>query len=681
MIFKKAVSLIFMCFILLGSINFSFAQISENDWGNTEVTSTDVGSGYWSNTNYNCGSCNNGGGVYDTPTSNEWGGGYYEAPNNINSNTSWNYTEDNTNTYFTTGYDNYTNNYNSNYVSAYWGVPATPAPVSAPIRYNPAPTYNSNLGSNPGASYTATNWNSYVRNTPAINSAPVRYNPAPVYTQPKNTGSVTYTPTNWNSYVVNTNTTNNTGQRYVSTQTYQCQQYYASINGQCVQTQKACLDGSIISIASTCFKMCDGVNGKVPETQTCPSQTLTQTCWDGSTISINQSCPAQMKTCLDGRVIKLSSVCNKVCKNGVSVSELSQCPTQTQKCLSGLVIGMSETCNKTCPNGSVVAETRSCEASVYVAINKTTTLAASEVKTTSARCNGLSTNNTNSDSVGYFEYGTTADLGNKTNQANIGSQNTTTFSNVITGLASNTTYYCRAVTINNAGTKKGEIISFKTKSNETKYVSSLFTNKTEIKKTVVCKDVIGNTADIKEGEKLVQIEVTNVGDVVVNSKITYKVSYKNNSDINLTKAYIKVGIPAEYEYIGKSGKVDGSDITLDIGTIMAGEQKEKTFEFEVKDNIIAGTSVVTSAYVYYEMLDEEGKTISDDNSTYSVTTVVEKETKSTEAISQTGSVWYVSLFKWLAIILLFAVLVLLGKNIHTGVLHRRHKERELSAHH
>ncbi|EKD24237.1 MAG: hypothetical protein ACD_81C00073G0002 [uncultured bacterium] len=90
------------------------------------------------------------------------------------------------------------------------------------------------------------------------------------------------------------------------------------------------------------------------------------------------------------------------------------------------------------------------------------TNAANSVTTNSATFNG-SVNPNNSYANAWFEYGMTQSLGYTTGYQAIGSSNyATTLTGSVTSLASNTTYYYRAVAQNSYGTTYGNTLSFTT---------------------------------------------------------------------------------------------------------------------------------------------------------------------------------------------------------------------------
>jgi tetrahydromethanopterin S-methyltransferase subunit F len=99
----------------------------------------------------------------------------------------------------------------------------------------------------------------------------------------------------------------------------------------------------------------------------------------------------------------------------------------------------------------------------------------------------------------------------------------------------------------------------------------------------------------------------------------------------------------------------------------------------VKDNVKAGTSILTSVYSYYEMLDENGKKVSDESGSYDIFTVSDKSftsslfgnNNSSAATSTTGYTGGVIgfIFKWIIIFLLVALLFLTGRFLYKAIRH------------
>jgi uncharacterized repeat protein (TIGR01451 family) len=486
---------------------------------------------------------------------------------------------------------------------------------------------------------------------------------------------------------------------------------YTCWNGQVVQTSSQCPVQN-----QTC------PNGSViPVSSQCPA--ATQTCWNGSTIPAVQSCPTQTKVCLSGSVVNINAQCTKSCPNGAIINESQTCPAQTKICRDGRVVGMSSECTRSCPDGSSVNEVYNCPAIIRKDHSIITT-AVTQVNQNSARCNGISVIERGLNSVGYFEYGTSPSLtGNSlTNSGNIGANPSVSFANTINGLKPDTTYYCRAVMNNVDGTYKGQIVSFRTLAEEVKYVapvqeriqeirtivkketvttttntnntasSKLTIAKNTVKKvvtkpSVTCKDSSGNTSELGLDDKFVKINLEKLtSQVSAGKEVKYNLSYKNTSNLNLENGVVKITIPAEMEYVSsKMGEYDKNTNTLliDLGNIKAGEQDAFDIVLKVKEGVQIGKTLVVSSLVSYEMLDENGKSISDENTTYDISTVSEytkdqsvvadKKNQAKEDVGFFGG-W---LFKTLVSIILFIILFILGKNIYNKIRERRYQNMVL----
>lgn len=570
----------------------------------------------------------------------------------------------------------------SSYVTTNWNRPA-----SAPQVYIQQPQMVIQ-NSNQDTTYRATNWNTPV-------SPSQTYTQQPQMVINSGGGGSAYTMTNWNTPV-------SAGQYYTNNQVYaqQCATNYTLQNGTCVQTQKQCQNGTTVSVASTCYKTCPNVPGQIPESQPCPNQT--QVCANGSIIQTSQTCPAETKTCSNGSVVGKYDKCTRVCPGGAIVGEMEYCPQNTKTCLSGKVISSSESCTRLCPNGQTVLETQSCQS--YVEDN-VYTLRTTEASSNSCRCNATSYISSGKTSLGYFEYGSSKSLGSKTvesriSQSGFGGVSTGDFSSKLTSLSSDAVYYCRAVLVNDTGTYKGDIASCNTLSSDTKKVtltskinstkvkstsSSKTSTKTKTSSGVICKDSNGNSQSITDTDNIMKIEINKYGDLTPGQIVEYRVAYKNDSKLRLENVSVKISLPNQLEYLGNSKDIKNDEVVSDIGEVEAGESGVKIFKFKVKDSVLPGSAIAISSSVYYEMYDESGNVVTDENSASDVSSILQKpSTQNTgdNIQSSNGQVetWGSLLLKWLLIIILFAALVFLGRYIWRQVQTKRAARIVLNTH-
>ncbi|MDQ5957241.1 MAG: Ig-like protein [Patescibacteria group bacterium] len=647
----KALKTIFIVLLSLISFSlFSYSQIPEDSF--PIVTEQDINSGSWNTDYQDCSSC-----VYqETPNTQVYpddyiinsvsmetcGDGSYVTRGSCFWCQTLGYTtaagscpasqpQTANQTIYTVGYQNYGTSVGQTIGTSYVYLPSAPTyrmtnwnnggysvgQIYAPTVQQPV------VNTVQTAPYRMTNWNNGGSSVGQVY--------APTVQQPvvNTVQAETYKMTNWN------NGGSSVGQVYAKT----CSQYYALQNGQCIQTQKLCQDGSVVNINDTCYKTCQNTPNKIPENQTCPNQT--QVCWNGSVISVSQTCPTQTKTCQNGNVIPYN-----------------------------------QNCTKTCPNGTVVGEDQICS---NTWTHSVMTTQPTQVTANSCRFNAVAAIAGRVNTIGYFEYGETRALGLSTNQANIGNTNSINYSNDVRTLKENTLYYYRAVITNSNGTYRGDIESCRTFKTTTKtatpVVNKISNTKTIKKPVIVCQDISGNSSELSTGEKFVSIDITKKGNLSPGEEVEYIVSYKNTSSLNLENAKITVSVPKEMQYMGTDGRVEGGNVILDLNKIASKEQEVKVFVFKVDKNAAIGSSIITSAQVYYEMYDTDDNLISDENSNYNVSTisVLISDTDSTSGINT--ETWYSLLFKWILIILLFVLLVYLAKTIYKQITTRKHARR------
>ncbi len=493
-----------------------------------------------------------------------------------------------------------------------------------------------------------------------------------------------------------------------ATQTY----VYTCWNGQVVQTSSQCPVQN-----QTCS---NGQN--IPVTQTCPA--ATQTCWNGSVVSASQACPAQTKTCQNGQVVQLSQTCTKNCPSGAVINENQTCPATTKTCRDGRIVSISSECLRSCPDGSSINENYTCPAIIRKDHSVMTTVA-TQITQNSGRCNGVSVIERGINSTGYFEYSDNPSFANPkiTNSGNIGSNNSVSYANTINALKPDTTYYCRAVMTNTDGTYKGQIVNFRTLAEEVKYIppvqerireirttvtkeivttksvaASKVSNtqnsvkkvvtKTPAKTTVTCKDSSGNTNELGLDDKFVKLDFQRLtNQVSAGKEVKYNLNYTNTSNINLENGIIKISIPKEMDYISsKMGEYDKNTntLTIDLGNIKAKESDSFDIILKVKDGIQNGKSLVVSSLITYEMLDENGARMSDENTGYDISTVSEYVKDNTISTNSTKGVDNKSfldswLFKIIVSIILLFVLFILGKNIYNRIRHKRYENNLLES--
>ena len=626
--------------------------------------------------------------TYNTPTYTQPSYNINTSTNtNTNTNTYWNYnTTTNTNTNNTCAGTNNCNT-NTNY------------------------TYNSVINNTTTGSYN----NTYVQ--------PTYTQPTPVCTN----GATNYPGCNicpsglvyTNGYCITNVVTNN------------CPTNYYWNGTSCVPQTRSCPNGQTVSVWDVC-----------------PNQT--QTCWNGTVIPVTSVCPSQYKICPNGTTVLISQQCYKTCPNGTTVPDTQACyrvcpngttVPDTQVCpiynsyptvdinINPSIVNRGEgavltwtsanatyctasngwsgnvnlqgsmnrsnlldttTYTITCYNAQGQSASDSTTVTVRQNLpssHRVVTTAVTQITKTSARCNGVGIISNGVYSNGWFEYGETRDLGRVTNSASIGNLPSSPFGNQITGLKSNTTYYCRAVMSNANGTYRGEIMSFRTTGDTITYIPVTPTNPKTPSKPIICTDDTGAKESLSDGQKLMSITLEKKsGDVVLGKDVEYRAHYLNTSKIKLTNVTIKIVLPSEMAYVLSSnrGMYDNetNTVTANLDTVGAGESGDLIVKVRVSNNAEVGRSAVISTYISYDALDSKGSPIRDENTAYIVSTIADSqdEAKNNTEVktdntktSSDRSFLPNTVLEWLAITALILVLIVLGRSIYVGIKGEAHK--------
>ena len=490
-----------------------------------------------------------------------------------------------------------------------------------------------------------------------------------------------------------------------------------NVSGQeCVPNKKYCADGAQVNFYEQCLKTCwsGTLSGqRIPENQSCPAGVINVQPNPGQTYNptpvttVNNS--NQTKTCPGGYIAKITEACPAVPNWGgdsrpaqayaTTTNVYNTNVSTTKVCRDGNTVYDYQVCTKRCLDGKLINEDYRCP--VAKANHEVITTTPTYITNSSASCNGVADIVNSANTTGYFEYGTSAQLGKTTNSGNIGYGDNIAYSNTITNLESDTKYYCRAVIVNKDGVYKGDIVSFRTSANKKVYVSTIIeevykkeiisspvkksiTKKVEQKKVeITCKDTAGNLDKLESGEKFLDMRLDNVSGYISPSEITdYRLEYKNRSSINLENVLVAVKVPEGMAYVSSTdGTENDGEIIIKVGDLKANESKIINFKLKGDKNLVSGKNIIVQANSTYDMLDENGDKISDENSVYSISTVTDKMVSINNKISkETETFWSGWLFKFLLSIILLVILFVLGRNIYKKIIHKRHADRILGHH-
>lgn len=279
------------------------------------------------------------------------------------------------------------------------------------------------------------------------------------------------------------------------------------------------------------------------------------------------------------------------------------------------------------------------------------TLPATGVGQTAALLNGVVENDDNDSTVGWFEYGTTTALGQRTSSRNIGSGSRINMSETVTGLAANTTYYFRAAARADGNTSYGDTLFFRTSAIPTAPAPTT---------PVVTTPGAGQS-------QFVFLKIENrFENVFVGDAVNYTVTYRNISARTLNQVVVEVAFPKEVKFVrAAQGEYDSQRHTLVItlGTLAPGQQGTIAIDGKVLSSARSKDFLLTNAVMKYT---NPITTAQEQVIAYVINKVTE-ETNALGAASIFGDGGFLpsTLLGWLLLILVIGALVYFGRKLYT----------------
>lgn len=278
------------------------------------------------------------------------------------------------------------------------------------------------------------------------------------------------------------------------------------------------------------------------------------------------------------------------------------------------------------------------------------TTSPNSITQSSARLNGVVANNDAGDLTGWFDWGSTMSLGNKTPDIFLGSTDSVNYFNTIIGLSSNTTYYFRAVAENEDGSLNyGEILSFRT-----------------LASSVAPQPPVVVVSGTGTGSPFVMLEITtNDETAYVGEPVDFTVTYKNISGKTLENTVLEVSLPDEIDFIDTTeGEYSVSDhsIILELGDLEINEEDEFFIDGEVIRKAIPRDLLVTDAVMAFE---NPSNGATEDATAYALITVRDRSNLVGLALFGDGF-WPDTLIEWLLLIIIILALVYLARRLYEG---------------
>ncbi|MDQ5952925.1 MAG: hypothetical protein QG551_153 [Patescibacteria group bacterium] len=280
------------------------------------------------------------------------------------------------------------------------------------------------------------------------------------------------------------------------------------------------------------------------------------------------------------------------------------------------------------------------------------TTTATGVTTSSAYMNGLAILD-GSSTTGWFEYGTTTSLGNRTPNQSIGSNGSSSVSRQILGLQSNTQYYFRLVLQNSNATDYGDTQIF-------------FTQKVAVTNTGT---PTGGTNEpstvVTSSSNYLDLEITsNFDKVSVGDVVTYTVTFKNISGYDLTNVLLRVEFPSEMKFrkttLGNYSRSNKS-VIVPLEKVLKGTSGE----FIVLADVLRSAKKETILVTAFEGIHDNPTVKNAEVTTidYSIIEVDKGASNLGAGLIFSGAFFPGSLIGWLLIVLIIVVIILIARAV------------------
>ena len=272
------------------------------------------------------------------------------------------------------------------------------------------------------------------------------------------------------------------------------------------------------------------------------------------------------------------------------------------------------------------------------------TTVATNITRNSVTLNGLISNSNSYSSNTYFEYGTTINLGSQTSPRSV--NGSTSFSETLTGLSSNTIYFYRLVSNCGNGTSQGSVEIFQTSGTQT-------TTTTIIRQGTT---VIGTESPI-----MLKIE-DRYQSFKVGDSVDYTVTYKNISNRTLTHPVLQVILPKGITFLNSSRGTYSSDtytLTVSLEDLVPNVEGTVYLQGRVDSLNSGNAQIVTTALLVYT-----ARNGAQENAMAYVLNNPDSNNSSLGALALFGNIFGMGIIAWMILLVLILLAILLFRKIY-----------------
>lgn len=300
---------------------------------------------------------------------------------------------------------------------------------------------------------------------------------------------------------------------------------------------------------------------------------------------------------------------------------------------------------------------------------------ATNIKQTGVTLNGIVTDTNNLNTTVWFEYGLSTYLGNKTTSRSIGSVYPRAFSENISNLSLNTTYYYRSAAQNSKGTVYGDIKKFKTNS-----ISTVTQTGSSNTASVVNVNLTQDFRKLDITKTVENLDRANGTETSVyatrGQNVRYAVTAKNTGTLTIKDVKITDLIPDYLEFANAQDnqRLDGArrEVKWFVGDLKAGEDVTVYLDMVVIEDAPLNKDIINTAEISTKKLDQKTN-----KAVVSVVSSIPSSALSNQGATIFGAgLMPNSLLGWMLFIIFILILILILEKVYEKHLDNKIKSEQ-----